>query len=265
MNNNNIRAVNVDITPSPVTGGVYALTTVRNCYWQGFMDGVVNTGVVTGVGVYGRFTNCVFEGHIWRCSKEGFYLISGEANTARVAFRNCNRANNSHPDILLKPSASGEVCRNNSFIGCTHDNDLTTTNKAPIFKEDDANSVGNVKLNIYMGNTKSLVSNGYSTPNIQSIRTMASYERTVIGPNTGMNTQISGVQAFASDATTQTVTHNLGTIPFPHEINISPSNLKASQKAWYLANITTTTFDIIIDTGDATGTAQFNWGVKLSN
>jgi hypothetical protein len=72
-----------------------------------------------------------------------------------------------------------------------------------------------------------------------------------------------GTGAFASNATTVTITHNLGLTPSAYDITITPTNVPgANPRDIAVQNIGPTTFDVVIGTGSTTP-LTFAWKARV--
>lgn len=67
-----------------------------------------------------------------------------------------------------------------------------------------------------------------------------------------------GTATITNPATSTTVTHSLGATPAAGSITITPTNSEAGATTFYIANITSTTFDIVVGATPATS-ATYGW------
>lgn len=242
------------------------------------LDGVEAGGVslvhargvqVNGAGRYGFFAG---EGSSWRLlsttisnALTGIYAEAGSrVNSASgtVISNSGNyavRARDGAQVVLVAPNISGgsavdtiraeggEVQIIGGTVSGTGANDLFVSDGGRI------RLLGTVTTRA--GNT---LANNLANSNVAAFNARTNTDSIIYGR--GGRAQSRGLATIASGGTSITVTHNIDAAwPLTSgEITVSPANPNAAGLNWYIANVTTTTFDIISTTA-APGAAQFNW------
>lgn len=263
---NNVRVSNVDLIGSEMNGAIwvpsqYSELAVIGCFFDGSYP-----EFSTGHGINGALKASVIHANgFWNNSAAGIRLTEADGvSIVGNSFRNNNRSNKNHPDIVLSPQTSKARCSAVVVVGNVFDNTIAKDRgRASCFVEDDAKgNIGSVSNNVFANNSVAAGATGYASTSRFSARGMDAVVQQPKLENISAGAKIaSGDVSVPGGAPNVVVQHTLNVRPSVHDISIAPLDGETAARSWWVDQITEQSFRISLAASN-TKVARFTWRVQ---